>query len=383
MTTAFSSDRVFTGEQTLEDHAVLVDGATILDLVPRAAVTDAMQHIDMGDRWLAPGFIDAQVNGGGGVLLNDAPTLETVRQMVAAHAKFGTTAMLPTLITDAGEKIAEAAETIAAACAADEPGVAGAHFEGPYLCPARVGAHAPEHLRPPVADELAYMAPRGGVSLVTLAPDVVPAGTIAGLAEQDVVVCAGHTDATSAQIDAARAEGLRGYTHLFNAMSPLNARAPGVVGAALADPDGWCGVIADGYHVHPDTLRVAIAAKPKGKVILVTDAMSPVGSDMTEFVLTGQTITVRDGRLTLPDGDTLAGSALDMATAVRNTVNLVGQSVPEALAMASAYPAAFLRLDDDRGYLRAGYRADLVCLNDDLTCRATWIAGNPVHLGPG
>ena len=379
MITAISSDRVFTGDATLADHAVVVEGEAIRDVVPRASIPADARHVELADRWLAPGFIDAQVNGGAGLLFNDDPSAATVRAMVAAHARHGTTTMLPTLITDTADKIAAAAAVGAAAVAAGEPGVAGIHFEGPYLSPRRRGAHDEQLFRTPTAAELAHFAPPpGGVSLVTLAPEVVPAGTIAELAGQGVVVCAGHTEATCEQIVAARGEGLRGYTHLFNAMSPLTSRAPGTVGAALTDPDGWCGIIADGHHVRPETLRIAIAAKPAGKVFLVTDSMSTVGTDLTEFVLTGQQVTNRDGRLTLADG-TLAGSVLDMAGAVRNAVHLLGQSVPEALAMAGAYPAAFLRLDDTRGYLRPGYRADLVALDDELACHATWIAGTAVY----
>ena len=211
-----------------------------------------------------------------------------------------------------------------------------------------------------------------------MAPEAVPAGTIQNLTDSGIVVSAGHSDATAAGIGAALAEGLRGFTHLFNAMSPMTARAPGVVGAALADPGTWCSVIADGHHVDAACLRVALAAKPRGRVILITDAMSTVGTGITQFMLTGQQITQRDGRLTLADG-TLAGSALDMATAVRNAVTMLGQSVEEAVRMASSYPAAYLRIDRTHGTIRPGLRADITCLNEDLTCHATWIGGVQVH----
>lgn len=381
MITALCSDRIFTGDQTLQGHAVLVDGATIRDIVPDAAVTGDMRHIDFGARWLVPGFIDVQVNGGGGILFNDAPILATMRRMVSAHAAFGTTAMLPTLISDTADNVTAASAAVAAAVAAGEPGIAGVHFEGPFLNPTRKGAHAAAHFRAPVAAECAHLTPPpGGVSLVTLAPETVPEGTIRSFAEAGIIVSAGHTDATAADIAAARAEGLRGFTHLFNAMSPMVARAPGVVGAALSDPDTWCTVIADGHHVDPACLRVALAAKPRGRVILITDAMSTVGATNTQFMLTGQTVTERDGRLTLADG-TLAGSALDMATAVHNTVHLLGQSVEEAVRMATVYPAEYLRLHATHGHLRPGMRADVTCLNEDLTCHATWIGGMPFNGG--
>ncbi len=382
MITALCSDQVFTGDQTLPGHAVLIDGATIRDIVPNAAVTGDMRRVDFGARWLVPGFIDVQVNGGGGVLFNDAPTVGTMRRMVSAHAAFGTTAMLPTLISDTEDNVVAAAAAVATAVAAGETGIAGVHFEGPYLNPVRKGAHAAAHFRAPVAAECGHLTPPpGGVSLVTLAPETVPTGTIRSFAETGIIVSAGHTDATAADIAAACAEGLRGFTHVFNAMSPMAARAPGVVGAALADPGTWCTVIADGHHVDPACLRIALAAKPRGRVILITDAMSTVGATTTtQFTLTGQTVTERDGRLTLEDG-TLAGSALDMATAVRNAVNLLGQSVEEAVRMATVYPAEYLRLHATHGHLRPGMRADLTCLNEDLTCHSTWIGGMPVSGG--
>jgi N-acetylglucosamine-6-phosphate deacetylase len=255
------------------------------------------------------------------------------------------------------------------------PGVLGIHLEGPFLSARRKGIHDAAKFRAADAADLDLLAATdAGRILLTVAPEQVPAATLRQLAARGVIIAAGHTAATYAQTRAALAAGMRGFTHLYNAMSPLQSREPGVVGAALEDPASWCGIIVDGHHVHPAALRVALAAKPRGKVFLVTDAMPPVGSDQASFVLNGETITCRDGLCTNAAG-TLAGSALDMISAVRNCVEMLRVPLDEALRMASAYPAHFLGLDRSHGRIAAGYAADLVALTDDLSVAATWCAG--------
>jgi N-acetylglucosamine-6-phosphate deacetylase len=211
---------------------------------------------------------------------------------------------------------------------------------------------------------------------LTLAPDEVSAQVIARLSAAGVVVVAGHTAADYATTRAALDAGVCGFTHLYNAMTPLSSRDPGVVGAALDDPHSWCGLIVDGHHVHPATLRVAIAAKAPGKCVLVTDAMPPVGSDHPDYVLNGQHIVMRDG-ICQNEAGVLAGSGLDMAGAVRNTVQMLGLSLAEASRMASAYPAAWIGLDRTHGRIAAGYNADFAVMDDTLTVRETWVDGIP------
>ncbi|HET8727380.1 MAG TPA: N-acetylglucosamine-6-phosphate deacetylase [Alphaproteobacteria bacterium] len=372
---ALTGGRVFTGDRILHDRAVLIDNGRITDLVPENAVPMAITRRPLHGGLLAPGFIDVQVNGGGGVLLNDAPTVETVGRIAAAHRRFGTTGLLPTLITDVPERMPKAISAVRDAIAAGMPGVLGIHLEGPFLNVARKGVHEPDKIRPATDAEVDILTSLGvGRTVVTLAPELAPAGFIAKLAAAGVRVCAGHTAATYDETMAGLREGVTGFTHLFNAMSPFGSREPGAVGAALDDPGSWCGLIVDGHHVHPASLRVAIAAKARGRMMLVTDAMSPVGSDDPSFHLRGETVTVRDGVCATADG-TLAGSALDMASAVRNTVHMLGIDLTEALRMASLYPAAFLGLDRELGRIAAGFRADLVLLDEALAVEATWIAG--------
>jgi len=377
MTTALTHARVLAADGWHDDLAVLLEGERIVDLLPPAdpRVRDAHQH-DLHGAMLVPGFIDVQVNGGGGVLFNEAPTVETLRRIGAAHRRFGTTGFLPTLISDRVEVMRAALAAVEQALAEGVPGVLGIHLEGPYLAAARKGVHDPKYFHAPGSDELALLcAPHRGVRLLTLAPDQVPLASIGALAGAGLIVCAGHTAADYETTRAALAAGVRGFTHLFNAMTPFGSREPGVVGAALEDADSWCGIIVDGHHVHPASLRVAIAAKPRGKMLLVTDAMPPVGADRPDYVLNGETIVVRDGICQTAQG-VLAGSALDMASAVRNAVQLLGLPLEEAVRMASTYPAEFLGLGESHGRIAPGYRADLVVLDDEYRVQQSWIGGS-------
>ncbi|MET0328667.1 MAG: N-acetylglucosamine-6-phosphate deacetylase, partial [Luteimonas sp.] len=321
------------------------------------------------------GFVDAQVNGGGGVLFNNATTVEAIRTIAHAHRRFGTTAMLPTLISDDLEVMRSAIAAVREAIETGVPGIAGIHLEGPYLAPARKGTHDAGKFRVPEADDVALAASLdNGVTLVTLAPEQVPRDRIRALVDAGVIVAAGHTAGTYEEVRDGLEAGITGFTHLYNAMSPLQGRDPGAVGAALEDRDSWCGIIVDGAHVHAASLRVALAAKPRGKVFLVTDAMPPVGSDRPDYVLYGETITAVDGVVRNAAGS-LAGSALDMITAVRNTVRTLGVPLDEAARMAATYPAQFLGLDHDLGRIAPGLRADFVVVDEGLAVQGVWIGG--------
>jgi len=379
MTIALVNGRVLTDNGFQGGFAVLVDDGTISGLaLPSDPRVRAAQRHDLGGRTLLPGFIDCQVNGGGGVLFNDAPTVDTIRRIGEAHARFGTTGFLPTLISDDADVMAKAIDAVNAAVEQGVPGVLGIHLEGPFIAPERKGVHDPAKFRIAGADDIAMVARRhGGVTLLTLAPERTSPEVLAQLVSNGVIVAAGHTAADYDTTRNALAHGVRGFTHLFNAMTPFTSREPGVVGAALEDAGSWCGLIVDGHHVHPASLRVAIAAKARERMMLVTDAMPPVGSDNPSFVLKGETITVQDGAVRTADG-TIAGSALDMATAVRNTVHMVGVPYDEAARMASTYPAAFLGLGATHGHVAAGYRADFVVVDDTQHVIETWIGGKKV-----
>lgn len=348
----------------------------ILDVVPDDdARLEGCARVDLGGQILAPGFIDLQVNGGGDLLFNDAPNVETLRRIALAHRRYGTTGFLVTLISSSREVLRTAIDAVRQAIATGAPGVLGIHIEGPFIASARRGVHDQRAFRTPDAEDIELItSPGHGCTLLTLAPECVSSDQIAEFRRRGVIVAAGHSNASYEDTRRALDAGLGGFTHLFNAMSPLQSRAPGVVGAALEDQASWCGIIIDGQHVHPASLRVALAAKPVGKVILVTDAMPPVGGTSATFRLDDRVITCVDGRCTTPEG-VLAGSCLDMASAVRNTVQKLGLGMAEALRMASTYPATALGLGNTLGRIAPGYRADLVALDAEARIQAVWYAG--------
>lgn len=378
MAVALANARILTEYGFRDDVAVLVEGGRIAGLVPDDDPRlEAVEREDLGGGILLPGFIDAQVNGGGGVLFNNTPTVEGVAAIARAHRRFGTTGLLPTLISDDIDIMRAAVAAVRGAIARGVPGVLGIHLEGPYLSPARKGTHDASRFRVPDQAEVALATSLNtGVTLLTLAPEQVPADTIRTFVARGAVVAAGHTAGNYAQIRAGLDAGVRGFTHLYNAMSPLQGRDPGTVGAALEDRDAWVGIIADGVHVHPASLRVALAAKPRGKVFLVSDAMPMVGGESKSFDLYGETITARDGVVRNAAG-TLAGSALDMASAVRNALELLRLPLDEAARMASTYPAEFLGLGDTHGRIASGYRADFALVDDAIRVQRTWIGGVP------
>jgi N-acetylglucosamine-6-phosphate deacetylase len=369
--------RVLTEAGLRDDVALLIEDGLILDILP----TDATAGAELAEERLpegailAPGFIDVQANGGGGVLFNETPTTEAACAIAAAHRRFGTTSLLPTVITDRPDVMRQAAAAAQAARLLPNSGVAGVHLEGPFISPKRPGVHSAALIRRMEAADAAWIAATGGTMplLVTLAPEEVEDAFLDQMAAAGVVISAGHTAASAERVAEALSHGLRGFTHLYNAMPPLAGRDPGPVGAALLDDTAWCGLIADGVHVHPASLKIALAARPEPRMLLVTDAMSVLGTRAETFSLYGSTIFRRGGRLEREDG-TLAGADLDMAAAVRNSVTVLGLSVERALAMASTYPAAFMRLAD-RGRIAPGLRADLVLLTEALAVRGTWIGG--------
>ncbi|KAB8195608.1 N-acetylglucosamine-6-phosphate deacetylase [Lysobacter maris] len=373
-TLAFHNGPILTERGFADGLCVIVEDGRIAAILPGGAPRGS-EAVDLRGRHLVPGFIDTQVNGGGDVLLNDTPTVDGVRRIAEAHRRFGTTGMLPTLISDDVAVMVEAIAAVRGAIQAGVPGILGIHLEGPYLAEARKGVHDPEKFHTPDPAELDRIASLdNGRTVLTVAPERFDAATLRALSARGVILSAGHTAADYATMRAGLDAGIRGVTHLFNAMTPMNSREPGGVGAALDDPNAWCGLIVDGHHVHDASLRIAIAARPRGKMILVTDAMPPVGGERDTFELYGETMTCREGLCGTADG-TLAGSALDMASAVRNTVRRLGLPLDEACRMASQYPADFLGLDADHGRIAVGCRADLAMLDDDITVQGTWIGG--------
>lgn len=376
ITQAIINGDIFNGETLLRDHAVIIDAGRVASVVDQQQLPPGINDVyDLQGGTLIPGFIDLQVNGGGGVLFNAAPTVASLRTIAAAHRRYGTTGFLPTLITDSFAVMRKAIAAVSTAITEGVPGVLGIHLEGPFLNAQRKGAHDASRFR--ALDEEGFelvTSLQRGKTIVTLAPELCSAQMIHRLAAQGLVVCAGHSAANYEQTRAALAAGVSGFTHLYNAMTGLQSREPGMVGAALEDDASWFGIIADGHHIHPAAFRIAVAAKRRGGAVLVTDAMPTVGSSEESFVLHGETIRVLEGRIVNAAG-TLAGSALDMLSAVNNASAFARVDWFEAVRMATVYPATALNLQSELGCIKPGYRASLLALDEQRHIRASWIDG--------
>lgn len=367
---------VFNGETLLKDHAVIIDGNKVLQVLPQEQLPENIEvDFDLAGHYLVPGFIDLQVNGGGGVMFNNMPTVEGLQTIANAHRQYGTTGFFPTLITDSYDVMRQAITAVTQAIEEGVPGILGVHLEGPFLNPERKGAHDEEKFC--LIDEQGFeiiTSLKVGKTLITIAPELTTTTMIKRIGDKGVVISAGHTGADYDQTCEALDAGLTGFTHLYNAMTPLQSRAPGMVGAALNDEHSWFGIIADGFHMHPAAFRVAVAAKQTGGAILVTDAMSTVGATEKSFVLDGETIYAIDGRCTNAAGS-LAGSDLDMNAAIKNAMKFARVDWMEAVRMASLYPAKAMGLDNQFGYIKPGYQASLVSLDHQQNVISTWIDG--------
>lgn len=379
--TVYLGADIFDGHIRRPGLGLLLEGEHVRAILPQADVPDNARIVKLPGGFLAPGFIDVQVNGGGGVLLNEQPTVAGIRAICAAHARFGSTGLMPTVITDRPEITFAAVEAVGAAMAQGVAGCIGVHVEGPFLSHARKGAHDPALIRRMTDDDLyRLLATTTRPMILTVATESVTPAQIATLAAGGIIVSIGHSDASFDDAGRAFDAGARGVTHLFNAMSQLGHRSPGLVGAALQAPGIWCGIIADGHHVHPAAIDMALRAKcGDGRMMAITDAMPTVGVDADIFELNGRTVRRSRGRLTLEDG-TLAGSDLTMVGAVRYLVRTVGVPLEEALRMASRYPAAFLGLQGERGTLAQGMRADMVWMDEELELHGVWIGGRRIDV---
>jgi N-acetylglucosamine-6-phosphate deacetylase len=369
--TAYVNCDIYTGDGFTASKALLVDADRIVGLVDSDDLPSGCDVVDLGGLNLAPGFIDLQVNGGG------------IQAIVAGHRRFGVTSLLPTFITGAVKEMKRASDAVADVMRSEASGVLGIHFEGPLLNPKKAGVHDAAYITEAIGPELndLYDPRNTGTMLVTLAPERIDVDSLQKLKDRGVRLACGHSEANTTVVEAARLRGLTLGTHVFNAMAPMTSRDAGTVGALLSNDHLYCSFIADGFHVDFDVLKVAICAKPRGKAFLVTDAMPPVGGKLREYTLGPYEVTLTDeGRAETQDG-VLAGSALDMATAVRNVVQKIGLPKDEALRMASTYPAEYLGVADRLGYIRPGYSADLVVFDNEIRV-ARVIVGGVSELAP-
>ncbi len=375
-TTHLLAKQLFDGEQFHHNKVITINKGKII------AIEDEHNNVHVNEiisGLLVPGFIDLQVNGGGDVLFNSTPTVAGIEKIAKAHAQFGTTAMLPTLITDSITVMQQAADSIAEAIRQKMAGIIGIHFEGPHLAIAKKGAHLQKHIRSISEAEWQIFSRQDlGQIVITLAPENVAPEDIRRMVNLGIKVCLGHSNADYQTAQNAIDAGADGFTHLYNAMSALQGREPGLVGSAFLNKHTYCGLIVDGHHVHNQSCKIALQIKSQGYVFLVTDAMPPVGCNKNKFELLGRNVTLSQGKLTLETGE-LAGSVLDMATGVRNIHQHLALPLAEALRMASLYPANFINQTKTRGKLATGYQADMVELDHNQQVKNTWVSGKKIY----
>jgi len=371
---------IYTGKEVIHNKSITIEGTKIVEIIEESKIKKGVKFINLKRKSVAPGFIDLQVNGGGGKLFNDSPTEQTIVEIAEAHQKFGTTNFLPTLITDSNEKIEMAIQAVSSSIKNGNKNILGIHLEGPFINSKKAGVHDKDFIRTLSEQDIFLLSSlKNGKTLITIAPELCKSEFISKLSSSGVLIAAGHSDASYQDIQSAMKFGLSSVTHLFNAMSQFSSREPGLVGAALVEDDLYCGIIVDGFHVHFSSVKVAWNAKKRGKMFLVTDSMPPVGAIDSKFQLGPYSIRVKNGKC-ITDGNTLAGSVLDMATAVRNCVQKVGIPKDEALRMASTYPAQYLSLDDELGYIAPGYRANLAIFNNEINVSSVIINGDLIYI---
>jgi N-acetylglucosamine-6-phosphate deacetylase len=379
---AISGARIFDSQTWHDNAALLIEFGYVAGIVPLSEVPANAEKVELDGGMIVPGFIDLQVNGGGGILFNNDTSLDAIRTICAAHAQFGTTGLLPTLITDTAAVNEKAIAAGLAAADAHVSGFLGLHLEGPHLSLARKGTHDPALIRPMDESDVARIKKAAETLpnlICTVAAETVTPAQITILSDAGAVVSIGHSDADYETAMAAFAAGATMSTHLFNAMSQMGNREPGVVGATLDRPEAFAGLIADGIHVHPASIGAALRAKRgPGRIFLVTDAMSQTGTDIQTLTLNGRTITRANGALRLADG-TLAGADLDMIDAVNFMIDTIGLDLEEVLRMASLYPAEAMGIEETYGTLQRGAVGSFAHLSDDRQVKATWIDGAEVY----
>ncbi len=379
--TVFTNGVIFANSFLIEAHILAIEKCRVLDIMPEGKEPPDSVIVDLEGGYLVPGFIDIQVNGGGGVHFNATPTVEGLRRIAEAHAAFGVTSLLPTIITDSDDVMERAIRAADDAIAGNVPSIIGVHLEGPYINPLRKGVHAAEQIRSPDASSVARLTSlKRGSTLVTLAPEHAGNMLIRSLADRNICVAAGHTDASYQEIIAAAEHGLSGVTHLFNAMRQFGSREPGTVGAALDCDPLFVSMIVDGHHVHPASMSAAYRCLGPNRLCLISDAMPTVGTDWKEFNLQGRRIVRENGILTTESG-TLAGADIGMIDAIRNAQSMLGATFADALQMATLTPARFMGMEQDRGRITPGSRADLVWLDRYQNVCGTWIEGKRVFVG--
>ena len=377
---ALTQGRIFTGHEILDDHAIIVANGLIERICPLADVPANVEQRSVNGAILAPGFIDVQLNGCGGVQFNDtaeAVTVETLEIMQKANEKSGCTSFLPTLITTSDDLMKQGVRVMREYLAKHPNQALGLHLEGPWLNLVKKGTHNPEFVRKPDHELVQFLCDNADViTKVTLAPEMVAPEVITALANAGIVVSAGHSNATAKEARIGFRAGITFATHLFNAMPYMSGREPGLTGAILDANEIYCGIIADGLHV--DYINIRNAKRLKGdKLCLVTDATAPAGANIDQFIFAGKTIYYRNG-LCVDENGTLSGSSLTMIEGVRNLVEHANIALDEVLRMATLYPARAIGVEKHLGSIAPGKVANLTAFTHDFKIIKTIVNGDEV-----
>ena len=378
MKQALLGSQIFCGERFYDDHALLVEGKSIVDIVDKNNTPDNFNKIELDQGILAPGFIDLQVNGGGGVLFNNSPNKESLNTIIKAHQFFGTTSVMPTVISDSLEVLEQCIKTVTEEIK-NNSSLLGIHIEGPFFNTKYRGVHQKQYISTINSDYLnLFESLKGFPVMLTLAPECISSQQLKHLTSLGIKTLAGHSDATYDELDDAIKNGLDGFTHLFNAMGQISAREPGVVGSALHFENTFASIIVDLHHVHPSLIQLAYQLKPKGKLFFISDSMATINHGKPSFELYDEVVNESDGRLVNSEGK-LAGSSITQIDAVKNAYQKCNIPLNQALAMASRYPAEYLGIENHLGSLKPGYRADLVHFDSNFKVHNVWVSGKQIN----
>ena len=378
MKQALLGSQIFCGELFYDDHALLVDGKSIVDIVDKNNIPENFNKMELDQGILAPGFIDLQVNGGGGVLFNNSPNKESLNTIIKAHQFFGTTSVMPTVISDSLEVLEQCIKTVTEEIK-NNSSLLGIHIEGPFFNTKYRGVHQKQYISTINSDYLnLFESLKGFPVMLTLAPECISSQQLKHLTSLGIKTLAGHSDASYDELDDAIKNGLDGFTHLFNAMSQISAREPGVVGAALHFENTFASIIVDLHHVHPSLIQLAYQLKPTGKLFFISDSMATINHGKPSFELYDEVVNESDGRLVNSEGK-LAGSSITQIDAVKNAYQKCNIPLNQALAMASRYPAEYLGIENHLGSLKPGYRADLVHFDSNFKVHNAWVSGKQIN----
>ena len=371
---AITGAKIFSDHKLLDNKALLIDGENIIGIVAKNDIPDNIKIQQLNGGILSPGFIDLQVNGGGGKLFNNSSDKESLDEIIKAHQHFGTTSIMPTVISDSLNVLQRCTSTIANEIN-NNKSLLGVHIEGPFFNVKYRGVHQKQYINTINNDYLnLFESLQGFPVMLTLAPECISIKQLKHLKSLGFKILAGHTDASYDQLEEAIKYGLDGFTHLFNAMGQISAREPGVVGSALNFNNTAASIIVDLHHVHPSLIEMSYKQKPKGKLFFVSDSMATINHGEPSFELYDEVVSESNGRLINSEGK-LAGSSITQIDAIKNAYTSCNIPLSDAIAMATSYPAEYLGVDDYLGSLKANYRADLAHFDIDFNVKNVWVAG--------